>query len=105
MLAEMGNNAFKLGNVFTSTYNDLKMSPVCKTVCAASILESLPSCADCVYQPYCGTCPVINFAEENNIFSRSAFGYRCSIYKGMLDKIFNILYLDNKDEIEIISSW
>lgn len=91
MLAEMGDESFKLGNVFVDDYNSLMESSVCKTVCKYSILEGLTSCSECVYLPYCGTCPVVNFALENDIISKSDNNYRCGIYKGMLDIIFGLL--------------
>lgn len=105
MLAEMGDNAFRLGNVFDNTYEDLVASPVCKTVCLSSTLECLPECAECVYQPYCGTCPALNYASQHNVFKRGARGYRCMVYKGMLDTIFAILYRNDPVEIEIIKNW
>lgn len=105
MLSEMGDNSFKLGNVYDSDYNDLMSCDTCKTMCASSILESLPGCCDCVYQPYCGVCPVINFAQEKNIFRRNISNYRCDIYKGMLDIIFDMLYNATEEEKEIIKNW
>jgi His-Xaa-Ser system radical SAM maturase HxsB len=105
MIAEMGDCSFKLGNVFESDYNDLMSCDTCKTMCASSVLESLPGCCDCVYQPYCGVCPVINYAQEKNIFRRDVNNYRCEIYKGMLDIIFNLLYSSSEKEKEIIASW
>lgn len=46
MIAEMGDSAFKLGNVYKNSYDEMMSSPVCKTVCAASVLGSLPECTD-----------------------------------------------------------
>ena len=57
MLYEMGNDAFRLGNVWENTYSQLVHSSTCRAVCLASITESIPGCCDCVYQPYCGVCP------------------------------------------------
>ena len=105
MLAGMGDSAFKLGNVYTHSYNQMMASPVCKTVCASSALECLPECAECVYQPFCGTCPVLNYAHSHNVFKRDASGYRCNIYKGMLDTLFDILYRNDPVEIDILHSW
>ena len=105
MIAEMGDSAFKLGNVYKNSYDEMMSSPVCKTVCAASVLESLPECTDCVYQPYCGTCPALNYASEHNVFKRDARGYRCQIYRGMLDAIFAILFRNDPKDIEILQTW
>lgn len=105
MLAEMGDSSFKLGNVFESNYNDLMSCDTCKAMCASSVLESLPGCCDCVYQPYCGVCPVINYAQEKNIFRRDISNYRCEIYKGMIDSIFDLLYSCSEKEKEIMINW
>lgn len=105
MLYEMGNDAFKLGNVFKNSYDDLVLSPACKAVCVSSLLETQPNCCDCVYQPYCGTCPVVNLLQEKDLFFKSTNSYRCRIYGGMLDIFFGILKENNADEINIINKW
>ena len=105
MLYEMENSAFKLGNVYKSTYIDLINNSVCKAVCASSILESIPTCCDCVYQPYCGTCPVVNYALEGDIIEKQPRGYKCKIYAGILDYIFSKFYENNNDTIQILNLW
>lgn len=103
MLAEMGNDVFKLGNVYTSSYDDLINCENCKAVCVSSTLESLPNCFDCVYNPYCGTCPVVNFALKNDIINKEPNDYRCTIYRGILNVIFEALQDDKK--AEILKTW
>lgn len=71
MLAEMGSSDFCVGNVFASKYKDILLSPACKTVCKASVTESLPTCSQCVYQPYCGVCPVVNYASKRDVYEVS----------------------------------
>ena len=105
MLAEMGNDAFCIGNVNGSTYKDLMKNPSCRIVCAASILESIPSCCDCVYQPFCGVCPVVNYALSGDIIEKEPRSYRCRIYSGMLDYIFHLLNKNDKEVIDILDSW
>lgn len=103
MLYEMGDDAFKLGNVYDSTYNDLIHSPVCCTACRASITESIPQCCDCVYRPYCGVCPVVNYSMEHDIFPKYPNNYRCKIYSGMLDILFEII--QDKEKLDILNKW
>lgn len=105
MLYEMGDAAFCLGNVCHNDYQSIIKNSVCKTVCASSILEALPSCCDCVYQPYCGTCPVVNYSQTNDLIEKSPRGYRCKIYSGMLDYLFNLLYENNEEITNILHSW
>ena len=82
MIAEMGDDSFKLGTTDNS-YDELINSNNCKAACVSSILESLPNCCDCVYNPYCGTCPVVNFAISKNIYNREPRDYKCRIYSGI----------------------
>lgn len=102
MLAEMGDDSFKLGNV-DNLYSELINSNNCKAACISSVLESLPNCCDCVYNPYCGTCPVVNLALSKDIFNKEPNDYKCKIYKGIFDTIFTALQ-DNKKE-EILKTW
>lgn len=105
MLHEMGDHTFRLGNVFSDSYSDIINNGVCRTVCASSILESIPMCCDCVYQPYCGTCPVVNYAKSNDVIEKEPRGYRCKIYSGMLDYLFKQLKDGNRETIDILQSW
>ncbi len=105
MLYEMGDDIFCLGNVFTDHYQDLISSSTCKVVCAASTLETIPTCCDCVYQPYCGTCPVINYAGNKDVIEKEPRGYRCKIYSGILDYLFEKYLQGDKKVLAILEEW
>ena len=94
-----------LGNVNESSYQDLIKSASCHAVCASSILESIPSCCDCVYQPYCGTCPVVNFALYNDIIEKNPRSFRCLVYSGILDYLFELLLENDEDTLKVLNSW
>ena len=104
MLAEMGDHTFQVGTV-NSEYAELFQSPTCKATATASCLECIPQCAECAYSPYCGTCPVLTYFETKSIFSSQPNGYKCKIYKGMLDVLFEILHRNAPDEVAILRSW
>lgn len=101
MLAEMGDNTFNIGHVDTSTYEDVIRSPVTQATSLASCAESAPRCSQCVYRPYCGICPVINYATEKDIFKNSS--YRCLIYEGILDVLF--YHLKRKSNQKLFNAW
>ena len=104
MLSEMGDDSFKVGNVYTDNYNELMQCDCTKTICISSCIECLPHCSNCVYMPYCGTCPVINLAQDENIFMKNPREYRCKIYGGILDILFD--YIENNSEVkEIFKKW
>ena len=104
MIAEMGNDTFLLGTV-NDDYNKIVESNACKAVCISSTLEILPSCSDCVYQPYCGVCPAVNYALNYDLYEKHPGNYRCRIYQGILDIIFKLLYLNDSEIINIFRSW
>lgn len=104
MLSEMGDDSFKVGNVYENNYKDLVQSDCTKAMCISSCIECLPYCNTCAYMPYCGTCPVINLAQDDNIFAQNPREYRCKIYSGILDTLFD--YIEHKpDVVEIFKNW
>ena len=105
MMAEMGDDAFKLGNVFENGYDEWLNSNVCKAVCSASLLETLPGCCDCVYQPYCGVCPVVHYAQTGLLHCNPLHSERCRIYHGMLDTLFELFYRKDDEKIAFLKQW
>lgn len=89
-LAKMGDCSFKVGNV-ENNYNEITGSSVCKSVCVASCLESIPECSECVYSPYCGVCPVTIYGESHNLFFGKNKKFRCEIYKGIMKLLFKYI--------------
>lgn len=105
MLAEMGDESFLLGDVRTSSYNDLIENPVCKALSISSCIESLPACSDCVYSPYCGVCPVVNYSENGTLFPQIKSSFRCRVNRGILDLLFSLIKTDDDSIIEIFKRW
>ena len=101
----MGDNSFLLGNVHTNTFQECVSSPVCAAVCKSSIIESLPKCAQCVYQPYCGVCPVVNYAATNSLYEKNSKDFRCAVYKGIMDILFEIIEENDSEKIRVLKSW
>ncbi len=103
MIGMMGDDNFKLGNVFENSYNEIIESPTTKTMCLASCLDGLAGCTDCAYKPYCGVCPIYNYFWCGNLFSQTANNDRCKINKGILDFIFK--NLKNNKIKNILKKW
>lgn len=104
MLAEMGDPSFRLGCIGDS-YENLICGNSCRAVATASVLESLPGCSDCVYMPYCGVCPVVNYRVGHNIFAKEPKSFRCKTYSGMLDILFELLHSDDYNITNILNDW
>jgi uncharacterized protein len=97
-----GDNAFVIGDVKTDSYKKIISHPTLRTACMASILEDLP-CDSCVYKPYCGVCPVQNYALYGNIFPPLRNTERCKLYRGYLDYLFG--KLDNRVIKKVFEKW
>jgi len=67
MLAEMGDHSFRLGNVHTDRYGDIFGGPVVRRIVESSVIESIPGCCDCAFQPFCGSDPVFNYATQGDL--------------------------------------
>lgn len=103
MVYESGSDIFKIGHVNDPSFYQTMKSSICKTMCIASTLESLPSCADCVYQPYCGTCPVVEYSKTEDLIEKEPGGYKCQIYKGLLDILFT--HMEDETVKSLFESW
>lgn len=98
----LGNDLFKLGNVNKNGYKDVIRSEKLIGICHASVLDNY--CQSCVYKPYCGTCPVINFAEQGTVVPRIRETMRCKIYKAQFTYLFNRI-VKNPEVLEIFRGW
>ena len=57
MLKEMGDEKFRLGNLFTDSYEEILGSDVLLDTLEQSLVESVPMCSSCGYQTLCGSDP------------------------------------------------
>jgi len=103
MLAILGDDSFKIGNVFDNSLSDVLENPVVKTTCVASCLDGIPYCDDCVYKPYCGVCPVMNYIDEGSIFSKMPMNDKHVLYSGILDYLFE--KIQDTDTLKIFKTW
>ncbi|MCP4133198.1 MAG: His-Xaa-Ser system radical SAM maturase HxsB [bacterium] len=101
MVYEMGDDIFLLGNVKNASYSDIMRSDTVLNLCVASCLEGLPGCNDCVYNPYCGVCPVYNYVLHGSLFAQMPVNDRCSILMGIHDYLFSKL----DEHYEIFEKW
>ena len=78
MLAEMGDETFRLGHVGTNSYEDLVTSDALLDPLGDTILECVPRCNDCAFLPYCGSDPVLHRATQGDTIGHKAFSAFCS---------------------------
>jgi len=104
MLASTGDDFFKLGNVKADSYRNFVSHPTTKAMCISSCLDNIPQCSSCVYNPYCGVCPVYNYFTSGNIFSEAPNNRICRLHTAILDYIFEKLG-DQRVKKEVFERW
>jgi uncharacterized protein len=67
MLAEMGDEQFRLGNVHRDSYEEIFGGELLRGITASSCVESMPGCADCAFQTFCGADPILNYATQGDM--------------------------------------
>lgn len=65
MLAESGDQAFRLGNVEDS-YEELFGSARLLELLMNTMTEGTPMCHDCAFEPFCGTDPILHHATQGD---------------------------------------
>lgn len=98
----IGEDVFCIGDIKRNEYKSIISHPTIKILSMASCLEN-SACDHCVYKPYCGVCPIYNWAEFGNIFSQLPNNSKCYIHKGILDFVFE--RLENKQIRKLFQKW
>jgi len=86
---------FLLGNVKKDSYKDIvTCDKACVTVAAS--INSQYICNDCAYKPYCGLCPVCNYAEQGSVIAKISETNRCKIFKAQFDWVVKEKFIKNE---------
>jgi radical SAM protein with 4Fe4S-binding SPASM domain len=105
MLGRMGDAAFCLGHVARTPYAGLVGHETVRSLAVASFLDALPACNQCAYAPFCGVCPVYNYAEQGDIFGKMPGSDWCRMSMGILDALFARLDGADADLTRIFGGW
>lgn len=99
------NWLFKLWDWKTiNSIKDIIQNETTSIMCNCSLLES-NICDRCVYQPYCGICPIHNYINFWKIFVDIRKTPRHKFNKFLQDFIFEKIITDNKTWLKIFHSW
>jgi len=104
MLAEMGDETFRLGSV-EATYQDLFFGDTMQLIAAAGCAEALPGCSDCVFVPYCGADPVRHYRTQGDLIGHRPSSSFCRKHKAIFEFIFDLLVNGSPETREILLSW
>ena len=105
MLAETGDRTFRLGNVHRDTHTSLIESPAFPYLIAGSCNESLPGCADCAFQAYCGADPVFHHSTQGDAIGHRPTSAFCQKNMGIITLLFRKLRSADRDLNRVFFSW
>jgi His-Xaa-Ser system radical SAM maturase HxsB len=91
------DDLFLLGNVKKDKY---KETVTCDKACAvvnASINDQYV-CNSCVYKPYCGVCPVLNYINQGSIIGKIPETDRCKIFKEQFDWVVREKFINSESK-------
>ena len=105
MLAQMGDTTFRLGNVHTDSYKAIFGGELLRSLVAASCVESLPGCADCAFQTFCGADPVENYATQGDIFGHRPTSRFCGRNMEIIRHLLRLYHGDDPFVRELFWAW
>jgi His-Xaa-Ser system radical SAM maturase HxsB len=91
MLAEMGDQHFRLGNLLQDSYEDMMLSDVLIDTLTETMTEGVPCCSDCGFQPYCGSDPVRHYQLQGDIVGYKPTSEFCQRHMALFRHIIGIL--------------
>lgn len=105
MLHHMGDSFFQIGNVTDTTYDRAMRHDTVRAMTVASTLDASADCANCVYNPYCGICPVYNYAMQGGIHGQLRTSAWCAIVMGIQDYLFGKILAADPRVMEVFDRW
>lgn len=104
MLAEMGDRKFRLGSVLTDSYEEIMLSPVLFETLRATTTEGMPGCADCGFQPYCGSDPVRHYRMQGDFVGLKPRSDFCKKMMGIIRHLV-LLLEDGGEAARVLRRW
>jgi His-Xaa-Ser system radical SAM maturase HxsB len=104
MLAEMGDQTFRLGNVHRNTYEEILLSENLLQPLEESFAASVPMCSECAFEPWCGADPVFHHTTQGDFVGRKAESSFCSRNMAIFRRLIELMREDD-DTRRIFLRW
>jgi uncharacterized protein len=105
MLARVGDRTFSMGNVDKGRYEDIFNGPMIHKIVQNSCVETLPGCASCAFQMYCGADPIRNYVETGDIVGHRPTSDFCKKNVGIIEYLFEKLRKNDDGVTDVFFSW
>lgn len=105
MIARMGNDIFKIGNVMKDSYSDIFANPKLVNITRSSITQATTGCSNCIYNVYCGSDPIRNYVESGDIVGYRPSSEFCKKNTLIFEHLMSIIKTNNPDIMNVFWSW
>jgi len=104
MLAEMGDQTFRLGHVDHDEYETMMASEGFLGLLNDTMLEGVPMCNECPFLPYCGADPVFHKATLRDPIGHKAFSSFCARQMAVVRHVITLLETDSSAR-DLLRDW
>ena len=94
-----------MGNVKQDSFYDIFYGKVIKELVYKSCVESLPGCANCAFNIYCGADPIRYYVESESIVGKRYNSGFCEKNKAMIDEMIKYLSENEMQVMRVFWSW
>lgn len=104
MLAEAGDDTFRLGDVNSDTYRSLVLSDKLVETISETLTQCAPECSTCVFESHCGADPVYHHATQGEALGIKPLSGFCARQKGIMRLLLDTIESSPKDAA-ILRKW
>ncbi len=103
LLANEGDEFFRIGTAGKSAFADLLDHPTVRASLMASGSNAQPMCFQCAYNPFCSVLPVYNQGTQGSVFGQMPDNGWCEKMMGLFDVVFT--KLQDPESRKVLESW
>ena len=104
MLAEMGDQRFRMGTVHDALQL-LRQSDAMSILQKCGDAERLPGCSECAFVPFCGADPVFHVATQSDPIGHRPTSEFCQRHTGLFRVIFEYIAAQDPTVLRVFLSW
>ncbi|MDU1083462.1 MAG: His-Xaa-Ser system radical SAM maturase HxsB [Leclercia adecarboxylata] len=105
MMAETGDQHFKMGNIFENSREELFFGPVMQELAAAGVNDCLPVCSDCAFAPYCGADPVRRYQVTGSVYGQPGKDDFCVKNRGIISMVIKRFTEGDDETRRLLMQW
>lgn len=104
MMAEEGNDYFKLGKV-SDEYKSIFYGKKAQMLSQLWGTEFIAGCSDCAYFQYCGADPVRNYSTQKDPYGYRPSSLFCKLHRQVFDFLLSLIDMEGDKYLPIFRKW